>query len=200
MIIKTQRNILIYVWKLDSGPETGRKNQSNTWSSSHRTQNTRIWGRIPLLGEAKMILQRSLLSLSLLGLLVLVLSQHSLAESREDKFKRQHVDSGAKRDPGRKYCDRMMRKRGMTIPICKSTNTFVRESYHRIQRICHEAKTPCANRSMHNCYKSNKPLRITVCREKGTSTPPKCKYRMQNTKKQVTVACDGNPLKPVHLE
>ncbi|XP_072478803.1 ribonuclease pancreatic A-like isoform X2 [Notamacropus eugenii] len=164
--------------------------------TGHRTQEFGI----PLLGEAKMILQRSLLSLSLLGLLVLVLSQHSLAESREDKFKRQHVDSGAKRDPGRKYCDRMMRKRGMTIPICKSTNTFVRESYHRIQRICHQAKTPCANPYMHNCYKSNKPLRITECHVLGGSKPGKCRYRMQNTKKQVTVACEGKPLKPVHLE
>ncbi|XP_027698991.1 ribonuclease pancreatic delta-type-like [Vombatus ursinus] len=149
-----------------------------------------------------MIPEKSLLLLSLLALLVLGLSQRSLAESQEEKFRRQHVDSGNKGNPGKKYCDQMMAKRGMTKGKCKPVNTFVHESYQKIQDICHEASTPCANPNMHNCHKSAHPLRITQCRLKGGSKPGKCRYLVKNANKHVTVtvACGGKPLKPIHLD
>ncbi|XP_036590425.1 ribonuclease pancreatic A-like [Trichosurus vulpecula] len=147
-----------------------------------------------------MIPERSLLLLSMLALLVLVLSQHSLAESQEKKFKRQHVDSGQEGNPGKKYCDKIMPKRGMTKGKCKPVNTFVHESYQTIQDICHEANTACVNPDMHNCHKSSHPLRITECRLSGGSKPGKCRYRVKSAKKHVIVACGGNPLKPIHLD
>ncbi|XP_078006756.1 ribonuclease pancreatic beta-type-like [Phascolarctos cinereus] len=144
--------------------------------------------------------EKSLLLLSLLALLVLGLSQRSLAESQEEKFRRQHVDSDNKGETGKKYCNRMMPKRGMTKGKCKPVNTFVHESYQKIQDICHEASTPCANPNMHNCHKSSHPLRITKCRLTGGSKPGKCKYQGTKVKQQVTVACGGKPLKPIHLD
>ncbi|XP_044516004.1 ribonuclease pancreatic-like [Gracilinanus agilis] len=146
-----------------------------------------------------MIPERSLL-LSVLALMVLGLSHHSLAESQEEKFKRQHLDQGTKGNPDRKYCDQMMVKRGMTKERCKPINTFVRESYQQIKNICHEAHVPCANKKMHNCHKSSHPMKITECHLSGGSRPGRCKYQRNNTKKHVTVACVGNPLKPVHLD
>ncbi|XP_043837751.1 ribonuclease pancreatic A-like [Dromiciops gliroides] len=147
-----------------------------------------------------MIPERSILLLSLLAVLILGLSQRSFAESQEEKFKRQHVDSGNKGNSGKKYCDMMMPRRGMTKGRCKPVNTFVHESYQKIQDICHEANTPCANPNMHNCHKSKNPLSITECRLLGGSKPGKCRYRKKTAKKQVTVACGGNPLKPIHLD
>ncbi|XP_074092341.1 ribonuclease pancreatic A-like [Macrotis lagotis] len=144
--------------------------------------------------------ERSLFLLSFLALLVLGLSQQSLAETLEEKFKRQHVDSGNKGNPGKKYCNQMMSKRGMTKVKCKPVNTFVHESYKEIQNICHEANTQCANQNMHNCHKSKHPLSITKCSILGGSKPGKCKYRVKSAKKQITVACGGRPLKPIHLE
>ncbi|XP_007479825.2 ribonuclease pancreatic A-like [Monodelphis domestica] len=146
-----------------------------------------------------MIPERSLL-LSLLTLMVLGLSHHSLAESQEDKFKRQHLDSGTKGNPGKKYCDQMMAKRGMTKRKCKPVNTFLHESYQNIENICHEPNVPCANKNMHNCHKSNHPMKITECHLSGGSKPDKCRCRMNNVKKNVTVACVGKTLKPVHLD
>ncbi|XP_006766109.1 PREDICTED: ribonuclease 4 [Myotis davidii] len=145
-----------------------------------------------------MALQKILLSLllSLLTLLGLGLVQPSYGETRYKKFQRQHVDS---RGPGgtNLYCNTMMHKQGMTRPTCKEFNTFIHENIGTINNICNAPNIQCKN-GKENCHAGV--VRVTDCNDTKSSPPPNCSYKATASTRRVVIACEGNPLVPVHLD
>ncbi|XP_032774083.1 ribonuclease pancreatic delta-type [Rattus rattus] len=142
-------------------------------------------------------------SLLLFSLLVLVLGwvQPSLGRKPSvQDFKRQHMDPGSPPNSRPTYCNQMMKRRGMTKGSCKRVNTFLHESWAKVQAICSQRQMTCKTSSKKNCHKSSSPLHITECRLKGSSKYPKCDYTTTNSQKHIIIACEGNPLVPVHYD
>uniref|UniRef100_A0A4W2I1Z1 Ribonuclease A-domain domain-containing protein n=1 Tax=Bos indicus x Bos taurus TaxID=30522 RepID=A0A4W2I1Z1_BOBOX len=136
----------------------------------------------------------ALKSLVVLPLLVLVLLlvrvQPSLGkESAAAKFERQHMDSGNSPSSSSNYCNLMMCCRKMTQGKCKPVNTFVHESLADVKAVCSQKKVTCKN-GQTNCYQSKSTMRITDCRETGSSKYPNCAYKTtQAVCSQKNVAC-----------
>lgn len=131
-------------------------------------------------------------------------------ETRNERFLRQHVDSEEKGGTDW-YCNKMMQTRGMTLPDCKKLNTFIHEDIGTINNICSTPNIQCKNRKM-NCHAGV--VRVTECalirRPKdpycsdrvimGGNQPPKCDYKATASTRPVVIACEGNPLVPVHFD
>ncbi|DAA25468.1 seminal ribonuclease [Bos indicus x Bos taurus] len=146
----------------------------------------------------------ALKSLVVLPLLVLVLLlvrvQPSLGkESAAAKFERQHMDSGNSPSSSSNYCNLMMCCRKMTQGKCKPVNTFVHESLADVKAVCSQKKVTCKN-GQTNCYQSKSTMRITDCRETGSSKYPNCAYKTTQVEKHIIVACGGKPSVPVHFD
>nr|AGF41081.1 RNase1 beta3 [Tadarida brasiliensis] len=145
--------------------------------------------------------EKSLILFSVLALVLLVLGlvQPSLGqESGARKFKQQHMDSNSRHLPNSNYCNKMMKKRKMTVDACKPVNTFVHESLTDVKAICNQRNIRCKN-GQNNCHKSRSSMRVTDCRLTNGSRHPNCKYRTSPAKRQIIVACDKNRV-PVHLD
>ncbi|XP_004421362.1 PREDICTED: ribonuclease 4 [Ceratotherium simum simum] len=146
-----------------------------------------------------MSLQRShsLLLLLLLTLLGLVLVQPSYGQDdMYQRFLRQHVDPGV-RDGSDRYCNLMMQRRKMTLYQCKPFNTFIHEDIWNIRSICSTTSIQCKNGRM-NCHE--RVMKVTDCRETGSSRAPNCRYRAIARTRRIVVACEGNPEVPVHFD
>ncbi|XP_059562371.1 ribonuclease 4-like [Myotis daubentonii] len=137
----------------------------------------------------------SLLLLSLLTLLGLVLVQPSYGQFMYQRFVRQHVDSTG---PGgtSSYCNRMMQTRGMTRLRCKQFNTFIHADISAINNICRTPNIRCRN-GKENCHAGV--VRVTDCRLTATSRR-NCRYQGRGSSRRVVIACEGNPLVPVHFD
>ncbi|XP_057580843.1 ribonuclease 4 [Hippopotamus amphibius kiboko] len=146
-----------------------------------------------------MALQRTPASLLplLLTLLGLVLLQPSYGQSyMYQRFLRQHVDADETGgDDG--YCNVMMQRRKMTSRQCKGFNTFIHEDLGNILSICSTTNIQCKNGQM-NCHEGV--VRVTDCRQTGSSRAPNCRYRARASTRRVVIACDGNPEVPVHFD
>ncbi|ELK26233.1 PREDICTED: ribonuclease 4 [Myotis davidii] len=138
----------------------------------------------------------SLLLLSLMTLLGLGLVEPSYGQPMYQRFLRQHVES---RGPGgtKLYCNTMMQTRGMTTPTCKQFNTFIHENIGTISNICNATNIQCKN-GMMNCHAGV--VRVTDCKDTGSSPSPKCSYQATASTRRIVIACQGNPLVPVHLD
>ncbi|XP_074838821.1 ribonuclease-like [Carettochelys insculpta] len=135
-----------------------------------------------------------LLLLLPLGLLAAGLAQLSQGASYQD-FRRRHVDfprSGPAN--GRLYCNLLMRRRGLTRPVCKPTNTFIHAPTHQIRAICTHGGR-CHGR---NFCDSRSSFSLTTCRVAPGSRPGHCIYRARAKTRRVRVACRGRL--PVHFE
>ncbi|XP_012321215.1 ribonuclease 4 isoform X1 [Aotus nancymaae] len=149
--------------------------------------------------KALMALQRihSLLLLLLLTLVGLGLVQPSYGQDRMyQRFLRQHVhpeETGG--NDG--YCNLMMQRRKMTSNHCKRFNTFIHEDIWNIRSICSTTNIQCKNGRM-NCHEGV--VKVTDCRETGSSRVPNCRYRATASTRRVVIACEGNPGVPVHFD
>ncbi|XP_008830773.1 ribonuclease 4 [Nannospalax galili] len=147
-----------------------------------------------------MALQRiqSLLQLLLLTLLGLGLVQPCYGQDLMYKrFLRQHVDP-QETGGNDNYCNVMMQRRKMTSSNrCKPVNTFIHEDIWSIRNICLTANIQCKNGEM-NCHEGV--VKITDCRETGSSRAPNCRYRATASTRRVVIACHGNPEVPVHFD
>nr|AGF41088.1 RNase1 beta6 [Tadarida insignis] len=146
--------------------------------------------------------EKSLILFSLLALVLLVLGlvQPSMGQGPGAmKFQRQHMDSNSRPNPNSNYCDQMMRCRRMTVGACKPLNTFVHEPLKDVEDICIQRNIRCKN-GQNNCHKSKSSMRVTDCRLTNGSRYPNCKYHTSPTRRQITVACVGNPYVPVHFD
>ncbi|KAL6032465.1 hypothetical protein STEG23_021743 [Scotinomys teguina] len=112
------------------------------------------------------------------------------------RFLRQHV---APQDTGGddRYCNVMMQRRKMTTSQCKRFNTFIHEDIWNIRGICSTANIQCKNGNM-NCHEGV--VKVTDCRETGSSRAPNCRYRASASTRRVVIACEGNPAVPVHFD
>ncbi|KAH0505891.1 Ribonuclease 4 [Microtus ochrogaster] len=137
---------------------------------------------------------QSLLLLLVLALLGLGLVQPSYGQDRMyQRFLRQHVDS-QQTGGSDSYCNLMMQRRRMTSHQCKRFNTFIHEDIWNIRSICSTASIQCKNGQM-NCHEGV--LKVTDCRETGSSRAPNCRYRASASTRRVVIACEGNPEVPV---
>nr|AGF41086.1 RNase1 beta4 [Tadarida insignis] len=146
--------------------------------------------------------EKSLILFSLLALVLLVLGwvQPSMGQGpRAMMFRRQHMDSKSRPNPNSTYCNQMMRRRRMTVGMCKPVNIFVHEPLKDVEDICIEPNILCKN-GQNNCHKSKFLMNVTACRLTNGSRYPKCKYHTSPTMRQITVACLGDPYVPVHLD
>ncbi|XP_043777036.1 ribonuclease 4-like [Cervus elaphus] len=127
------------------------------------------------ISKAVMALQRTqvFLLFLLLSLLGLGLVQPSYGQDRMyQRFLRQHVDPDETAGSDG-YCNLMMQRRKMTSHQCKRFNTFIHEDLWNIRSIC-TANIQCKNGQM-NCHEGV--VRVTDCRETGSSRAPNCRYR-----------------------
>ncbi|EPQ05092.1 Ribonuclease 4 [Myotis brandtii] len=138
----------------------------------------------------------SLLLLLLLTLLGLGLVQPSYGQGTYEGFQRQHVDSTGTGGTDL-YCNRMMQRRGMTSDGCKKFNTFIHEDIGTINNICRTPNIRCKRGRM-NCHAGV--VRVTDCRNTGGYSPYNCRYGARASTRRVVIACEGNPLVPVHLD
>ncbi|XP_059562169.1 ribonuclease 4-like isoform X2 [Myotis daubentonii] len=138
----------------------------------------------------------SLLLLSLLTLLGLGLVQPSYGLATYEGFQREHVDSTGTGGTNL-YCNTMMQRRGMTRPRCKQFNTFIHEDIGTINNICNAPNIQCKDHRM-NCHAGV--VRVTDCRNTGGSSPYNCRYGARASTRRVVIACEGNPLVPVHFD
>ncbi|KAB0354047.1 hypothetical protein FD755_023257 [Muntiacus reevesi] len=89
------------------------------------------------------------------------------------------------------------RIRKMTSHQCKRFSTFIHEDLWNILSICSTANIQCKNGQM-NCHEGV--VRVTDCRETGSSRAPNCRYRAKASTRRVVIACEGNPEVPVHFD
>nr|XP_005560766.1 PREDICTED: ribonuclease 4 [Macaca fascicularis] len=146
-----------------------------------------------------MALQRthSLLLLLLLTLLGLGLVQPSYGQNgMYQRFLRQHVHPEETGGNDR-YCNMMMQRRKMTLHHCKRFNTFIHEDIWNIRSICSTTNIQCKNGKM-NCHEGV--VKVTDCRDTGSSKAPNCRYRAMASTRPVVIACEGNPQVPVHFD
>ncbi|MXQ98046.1 hypothetical protein E5288_WYG020070 [Bos mutus] len=109
------------------------------------------------------------------------------------------MDSGNSPSSSSNYCNLMMCCRKMTQGKCKPVNTFVHESLADVKAVCSQKKVTCKN-GQTNCYQSKSTMRITDCRETGSSKYPNCAYKTTQVEKHIIVACGGKPSVPVHFD
>ncbi|XP_037358847.1 ribonuclease 4 [Talpa occidentalis] len=137
----------------------------------------------------------SLLLLLVLTLLGLGLVQPSYGQDYMfQRFLRQHVDP---RVVGGNdgYCNLMMQRRRMTQNHCKPVNTFIHEDIWNIRSICSTTTIQCKNGRM-NCHEGV--MKVTDCRETGSSRAPNCRYRATSSIRHVVIACEA--MVPVHFD
>uniref|UniRef100_A0A8C2LL89 Ribonuclease 4 n=1 Tax=Cricetulus griseus TaxID=10029 RepID=A0A8C2LL89_CRIGR len=149
--------------------------------------------------SVSMALQRtwSLLLLLVLTLLGLGLVQPSYGQNQMyQRFLRQHV-SPQETGGNDNYCNLMMQRRKMTSRQCKHFNTFIHEDIWNIRGICSTSNIQCKNGRM-NCHEGV--MKVTDCRETGSSRFPNCRYRASASTRRVVIACEGNPEVPVHFD
>ncbi|XP_014799026.1 PREDICTED: ribonuclease CL2-like isoform X2 [Calidris pugnax] len=126
--------------------------------------------------------------------LVLAALAGTVAETRYEKFLRQHVDFPQTSTlAAHRYCETMMARRRVTAQgrPCKPTNTFVHASAEELVAACSQA--PDA-KGFHSTPTS---MALTTCRLRGRDTHPPCAYRARQVQHHVQVSC-LNGL-PVHL-
>jgi hypothetical protein len=49
-----------------------------------------------------------------------------------------------------------------------------------------------------NCHEGV--VKVTDCRETGSSKVPNCRYRAMASTRRVVIACEGDPEVPVHFD
>lgn len=136
----------------------------------------------------------SLGPLLLVFMLGLVVTPPTLAQNdpRYKKFLTQHYDAKPKGRDDR-YCDSVMRKRGLTSP-CKDLNTFVHGSTDNIKAVCGTGGNPYGNKLRISISQ----FQVTICKHRGGSPRPPCRYRASKGFRHIVVACENGL--PVHLD
>ncbi|DAA25501.1 angiogenin-1 [Bos indicus] len=108
-------------------------------------------------------------------------------------FLTQHYDAKPK---GRndEYCFNMMKNRRLTRP-CKDRNTFIHGNKNDIKAIC-EDRNGQPYRGDLRISKSE--FQITICKHKGGSSRPPCRYGATEDSRVIVVGCENGL--PVHFD
>uniref|UniRef100_A0A8C8RXM6 Ribonuclease A-domain domain-containing protein n=1 Tax=Pelusios castaneus TaxID=367368 RepID=A0A8C8RXM6_9SAUR len=128
---------------------------------------------------------RPLLLLPLL-LLAAGMAQLSQGASYQD-FVNKHIDFPKTSIPnGQHYCNILMRRRGLTYPVCKYTNTFIHAPISPVRAVCSN-RGRCYGRNLCN---SKAAFRLTTCRLSPSSRPGRCRYRARVQIRRIQVRCN----------
>ncbi|ELR51939.1 Angiogenin-1, partial [Bos mutus] len=145
----------------------------------------------PLLEEMVMVLSPLFL------VFILGLGLTPVAPAQDDyryiHFLTQHYDAKPK---GRndEYCFNMMKNRRLTRP-CKDRNTFIHGNKNDIKAIC-EDRNGQPYRGDLRISKSE--FQITICKHKGGSSRPPCRYGATEDSRVIVVGCENGL--PVHFD
>ncbi|XP_015681179.1 ribonuclease pancreatic-like [Protobothrops mucrosquamatus] len=134
----------------------------------------------------------SRLLLQLLVLLGVLLVHYGEARTYR-RFARRHIDhpkTGANNLDA--YCNKMMRRRRMTRPRCKLSNTFIHAPPNSIIAVCGSGGTHFRDK----LYDSWSSFPMTLCSNTGRF--PRCKYNGRTLNQRVRLKCERG--KPVHFE
>uniref|UniRef100_A0A5F9DK26 Ribonuclease 4 n=1 Tax=Oryctolagus cuniculus TaxID=9986 RepID=A0A5F9DK26_RABIT len=176
-IVRTRRGFQVHTTEPSPG--------TNSWIP------TSVRGNLPdfCTPNVMMTLQRTHTLLLLLLLTLLGLAQPSFGQDRMyQRFLRQHVhpqETGGNDS----YCNLMMQRRKMTSHHCKPFNTFIHEDIWNIRSICSTTSIRCKNGKM-NCHEGV--VKVTDCKETGSSRAPNCRYRAAASTRRVVIACGDN--------
>ncbi|XP_054849590.1 angiogenin-like [Eublepharis macularius] len=111
---------------------------------------------------------------------------------RYENFLNQHRDDPKSSFHGR-YCDTLMRSRGLTRPQCKEINTFIHGSKRQIRAVCDRGGVPDGQ-----LQRSLQHFRVTTCTLRGGSTRPPCEYKENTSPRYIVIGCEGGW--PVHYD
>ncbi|XP_060110929.1 angiogenin-like [Heteronotia binoei] len=111
---------------------------------------------------------------------------------RYEKFLNQHRDDPRSSFHGR-YCDTLMRSRGLTRPECKEVNTFIHGSKRQIRAVCSQGGVPDGQ-----LQRSRQPFRVTSCTLRGGSVRPPCEYKENTSPRYIVIGCEDGW--PVHYD
>ncbi|XP_034991791.2 angiogenin-like [Zootoca vivipara] len=132
--------------------------------------------------------------LGLLTFLVSVLALGAYCAPSHQTFLKQHYDY-PKSSVGNKYCDVMMKRRGLDRP-CKDVNTFIHDTMNNIKAVCTESGGKDYGNGLRIALR---PFTVTTCKHKGGSTRPPCKYSDNKSSRYIVIACNQNK-EPVHFD
>ncbi|XP_016854001.2 angiogenin-like [Anolis carolinensis] len=110
------------------------------------------------------------------------------AKVRYMHFLNEHRDSNP--STGGRYCNDIMRKRGLTSPNCKEKNSFIHPNDTAIKDVCGDRGEPYGTLRL-----SCNLFQVTTCDLKGG---PPCKYSQDNRPRHIAIACDQGY--PVHYD
>uniref|UniRef100_A0A8D0G568 Ribonuclease A-domain domain-containing protein n=1 Tax=Sphenodon punctatus TaxID=8508 RepID=A0A8D0G568_SPHPU len=118
------------------------------------------------------------------------------AETRYEKFLRQHVDwPQTSAADARRYCNLLMQRRGMaTASSCKRLNTFIHADPAQVAAVCGSAGDPTSG----DQRQSKGRFSLTVCELQGGSQAPDCQYKGSTSTQRIVIACVNGD--PVHFE
>uniref|UniRef100_A0A8D2KT02 Ribonuclease A-domain domain-containing protein n=1 Tax=Varanus komodoensis TaxID=61221 RepID=A0A8D2KT02_VARKO len=111
---------------------------------------------------------------------------------RYEKFLSQHRDEPRSSFRGR-YCDSLMKIRGLTKPHCKEVNTFIHGSKRQIRAVCAEGGLPSGQ-----LRRSQRPFRVTTCTLRGDSALHPCEYKENTSPRYIVIGCEDGW--PVHYD
>nr|XP_060639461.1 ribonuclease-like [Anolis sagrei ordinatus] len=112
-------------------------------------------------------------------------------QERYETFLRQHRHNT--KDVNNKYCNKMMRDRGMTSPNCKVKNSFIHASTEDIKAVCKDKGDPLETKRM-SCAQ----FRVTTCNLKAGSIRRPCEYTQDKRPRYIVIACEEDH--PVHYD
>ncbi|XP_028350902.1 angiogenin [Physeter macrocephalus] len=143
----------------------------------------------PLLEEMVMVLS----PLFFVFMLGLGLTPLTLAQDDYRSFLLKHYDPTPQGRDDR-YCERMMRQRMLTHP-CKDVNTFVHGNSNDIKAICDDENGKPYDG---NLRISKSPFQITICKHRGGSPRPPCRYRATRAYRVIAIGCQNGW--PTHFQ
>uniref|UniRef100_A0A8D0G6X9 Ribonuclease A-domain domain-containing protein n=1 Tax=Sphenodon punctatus TaxID=8508 RepID=A0A8D0G6X9_SPHPU len=108
-----------------------------------------------------------------------------LRDPQYKKFLKQHYDNPRTNSKG-EYCNTMMKKRGLTTPNCKETNSFIHATKTEIQAVCRKGGDLVEG----NLRRSKKQLSVTTCKLSGGSPKPPCNYSENKSSRTVVLGCN----------
>ncbi|XP_033024221.1 angiogenin-like [Lacerta agilis] len=133
--------------------------------------------------------------LVILTFLVSVLALGAYCAPTYEKFLTQHYNH-PKSSVGKKYCDVMMKRRGLDKPACKEVNTFIHDTKNNIKAVCTASGGKDYGKGLRI---SLRPFTLTTCKHRGGSTRPPCRYSDNKSSRYIVIACNEHG-EPVHFD
>lgn len=145
----------------------------------------------PLLEETVIVLGHLFLVFMLgLSMNPLILAQN---DYRYINFLNRHHEANPRRRDAI-YCKTMMERWKLISSPWRDTNTFIHGVKNNIKAICGDKGSPYRE----NLRISTSPFQVTICKHKGGSPWPPCRYQAMEDSRHIVIGCENGL--PVHFE